>query len=92
MAAKLLSGLLLLLMFSSFAVAMAMASGDGIVIQVHSKFKDRRDLSSMRSHDSRRHGRLLSSFDLPLGGNGSPSDTGFGFLLLVYIFSSCTWS
>ncbi|KAI4378059.1 hypothetical protein MLD38_015598 [Melastoma candidum] len=52
-------------------------NNNNIVMQVHHKFKGRSgDLVSMRSHDSARHGRLLSSLDLQLGGNGSPTDTG----------------
>ncbi|KAH9610597.1 hypothetical protein KSS87_009842 [Heliosperma pusillum] len=33
----------------------------------------------LRAHDRRRHGRLLATLDLPLGGNGQPSDTGLYF-------------
>ncbi|KAI3861140.1 hypothetical protein MKW92_014231 [Papaver armeniacum] len=45
------------------------------VIRVHNKFRSRRDinnnrsLSDYKSHDSRRHTRILSAVDLSLGGN-----------------------
>ncbi|KAI4364665.1 hypothetical protein MLD38_020723 [Melastoma candidum] len=74
-----LLGLVAVLLVSAFPPP-AEADGNNIVMQVHHKFKGRRgDLVSMRSHDSARHGRLLSSLDLQLGGNGSPSDTGLYF-------------
>ncbi|PPD70622.1 hypothetical protein GOBAR_DD32496 [Gossypium barbadense] len=40
-----------------------------------------KNLSALRAHDIRRHGRLLSTIgvDLPLGGNGHPSETGLYF-------------
>ncbi|RVW70163.1 Aspartic proteinase-like protein 2 [Vitis vinifera] len=32
-----------------------------------------------QAHDTRRHGRILSAVDLPLGGNGHPSEAGLYF-------------
>lgn len=34
-------------------------------------------LSGIKAHDARRRGRLLSTVDLNLGGNGLPTKTGF---------------
>ncbi|KAI3971912.1 hypothetical protein MKW92_006597 [Papaver armeniacum] len=58
------------------------------VIRVHNKFRSRRDmihnnrsLSDYIAHDNRRHSRILSQVDvdLPLGGNGDPTDAGLYF-------------
>lgn len=59
-----------------------------IVFPVQHKFKGReRNLSALKAHDVRRHGRFLFDIDLELGGNGQPSETGLVFLFL-YHFSS----
>ncbi|CAK9327893.1 unnamed protein product [Citrullus colocynthis] len=48
-----------------------------LVFEVQHKFKGReRSLNVLKSHDVRRHGRLLSVIDLELGGNGHPAETG----------------
>ncbi|XP_030540752.1 aspartic proteinase 36-like [Rhodamnia argentea] len=59
----------------------SVAAADNVVLEVQHRFKGRRGslLGAMRSHDALRHGRLLSAVDLPLGGNGIPSDTGLYF-------------
>ncbi|XP_074310686.1 aspartic proteinase 36-like [Silene latifolia] len=50
------------------------------VFKVEHKFKGgRRTIKELRAHDQRRHGRFLATVDLPLGGNGQPSDTGLYF-------------
>nr|DAD37169.1 TPA_asm: hypothetical protein HUJ06_007810 [Nelumbo nucifera] len=50
------------------------------VFRVQHKFAGRkRSLSDIKAHDERRHRRLLSGLDLPLGGNGHPADTGLYF-------------
>ncbi|XP_026419217.1 aspartic proteinase-like protein 2 isoform X1 [Papaver somniferum] len=58
------------------------------VFRVHNKFRSRRDmihnngsLSDYKAHDYRRHSRILSQadVDLPLGGNGDPTDAGLYF-------------
>ncbi|XP_022933920.1 aspartic proteinase-like protein 2 isoform X2 [Cucurbita moschata] len=50
-----------------------------LVFEVQHKFKGReKTLNELRSHDVRRHGRLLSIVDLELGGNGQPAETGIG--------------
>ncbi|XP_039034162.1 aspartic proteinase 39-like isoform X3 [Hibiscus syriacus] len=56
--------------------------GNVLTLNVKRKFAGRgKDLSAMRAHDMRRHGRLLSTVDvdIPLGGNGHPSETGLYF-------------
>jgi hypothetical protein len=60
------------------------ALGNG-VFEVRHKFvtqAQRRNIHLLRAHDVRRHGRMLSAVDLPLGGNGLPSGTGFDFFHL----------
>ena len=58
------------------------------VFRVEHKFKGKEvSLKDLRAHDTRRHGRLLSNIDLPLGGNGNPSDT--GFVLLDFFLWDC---
>ncbi|KAL2325271.1 hypothetical protein Fmac_024329 [Flemingia macrophylla] len=42
----------------------------------------RRSLSAIKAHDARRRGRILSSVDLNLGGNGLPTETGLYFTKL----------
>ncbi|XP_058216287.1 aspartic proteinase 36 isoform X2 [Rhododendron vialii] len=48
-----------------------------VVFNVKHKFeaRERRSLAALKAHDDRRHGRSLAAVDLPLGGNGSPTDT-----------------
>ncbi|KAI3873230.1 hypothetical protein MKX03_031700 [Papaver bracteatum] len=49
------------------------------VIRVHNKFRssnNNRSLSDYKAHDSRRHTRMLSQVDLPLGGNKNPTVAG----------------
>ncbi|KAK8715436.1 hypothetical protein V6N13_042770 [Hibiscus sabdariffa] len=56
--------------------------GNVLTLNVKRKFTGRaKDLCAMRAQDMRRHGRLLSTIDvdLPLGGNGQPSETGLYF-------------
>lgn len=53
-----------------------LASGN-FVFEVQHKFAGReRSLSALKAHDARRHRRILSSVDLPLGGNGHPAEDG----------------
>ncbi|KAK9138612.1 hypothetical protein Sjap_009206 [Stephania japonica] len=52
-------------------------SGGSGIFKVQHKFgRQKRSLSAIKEHDSVRHGRNLAGIDLPLGGNGSPTDTG----------------
>ncbi|XP_021772321.1 aspartic proteinase-like protein 2 isoform X2 [Chenopodium quinoa] len=56
-----------------------MVSGNAF-FKVEHKFKGgNRTLKELRAHDVRRHGRMLDAVDLPLGGNGQPSDAGLYF-------------
>ncbi|CAK7340152.1 unnamed protein product [Dovyalis caffra] len=51
-----------------------------MVLKLQHKFAGRiRNLTEFKAHDARRHSRLLSSIDLPIGGNGHPSETGLYF-------------
>ncbi|XP_073099847.1 aspartic proteinase 36 isoform X2 [Elaeis guineensis] len=66
----------LLLFFFSFA-PLTRATG---VFQVRHKYLHRkRPIADLRAHDVRRHGRILSGVDLPIGGVGLPTDTGLYF-------------
>lgn len=54
-----------------------------VVFEVEHKFKGigkRSPLSALKAHDTHRHARILSAVDLPLGGNGRPSDAALVFL------------
>ena len=80
-AALLLAGLLLLLALAGSAFPGATATG---VFQVRRKFPvgvgggaAGANISALRAHDGTRHGRLLAAADLPLGGLGLPTDTGY---------------
>uniref|UniRef100_A0A7C9EWP1 Peptidase A1 domain-containing protein n=1 Tax=Opuntia streptacantha TaxID=393608 RepID=A0A7C9EWP1_OPUST len=56
-----------------------MAYGNAF-FKVEHKFKgEKRWLKELRAHDARRHGTMLGSIDLPLGGNALPSDAGLYF-------------
>ncbi|KAA8538850.1 hypothetical protein F0562_025542 [Nyssa sinensis] len=51
-----------------------------VVFKVQHKFAGReKSWAALRAHDARRHGRILSAIDLPLGGNGHPTDTALYF-------------
>lgn len=50
-----------------------------VVFRVQHKYGGDRSLSAYKAHDALRHGRILASVDLPLGGNGQPSETGLYF-------------
>ncbi|XP_022719854.1 aspartic proteinase-like protein 2 [Durio zibethinus] len=56
--------------------------GNVVTFDVKHKFAGKgKNLSALRAHDIRRHGRLLSTVDVDLhiGGNGQPSETGLYF-------------
>lgn len=62
------------LFFVLLSVRDAAASG---VIGVRSKFAGHRSgIHRLRAHDDRRHGRMLGSVDLPLGGSSSATVAG----------------
>lgn len=79
--AALLHAALLLLLVAAGSAPGATATG---VFQVYRKFPvgvgggtAGANLSALRAHDGNRHGRLLAAADLPLGGLGLPTDTGY---------------
>jgi hypothetical protein len=50
------------------------------VFQVRRKFPNGGgNIAALRAHDGHRHGRLLAAADVPLGGLGLPTDTGYVF-------------
>ncbi|CAK9165158.1 unnamed protein product [Ilex paraguariensis] len=65
----------LVLEWSCFASA-------NVVFRVQHKFGGRERysrLGALKSHDAYRHGRMLATVDLPLGGNGQPTDAALYF-------------
>jgi hypothetical protein len=62
---------------------LAAGSAAGSVFPVRRKFPSGvggdagANISALRVHDGHRHGRLLAAADLPLGGLGLPTDTGY---------------
>ncbi|XP_038972624.1 aspartic proteinase 39-like isoform X1 [Phoenix dactylifera] len=68
--------LLSLLFFFSFA---PFARATGVFPVRHKYLHHKRPIADLRSHDVRRHGRILSAVDLPIGGVGLPTDTGLYF-------------
>lgn len=74
-----------------FLFSFCLSVSCNLVFDVQHKFKGReRSLNALRSHDLRRHGRLLSVIDLQLGGNGHPAETGLALSLMMFI--SLTYS
>ncbi|KAI4967340.1 hypothetical protein ZWY2020_028346 [Hordeum vulgare] len=76
-------GRLALLLALSAALAPGRAAATG-VFEVRRKFPRHdgsgKHLANLRAHDARRHGRsLAAAVDLPLGGNGLPTETGLYF-------------
>ncbi|GMI94182.1 hypothetical protein like AT3G02740 [Hibiscus trionum] len=60
--------------------------GDVVTLDVKHKFAGQpRNLTAMKAHDLRRHGRLLSTvdIDIPLGGDGYPTGAGLYFAKLL---------
>ena len=63
--------------FFVLALFLPMIVSGNAVFRVQHKFKGReKSLQALRAHDTHRHGRILSAVDLPLGGNGHPSEAG----------------
>lgn len=74
-------------------LAVLVVNGDqddnsNVVFQVKHKFRGRGHgrgdsiLTAFKAHDNRRHGRMLVAVDMPLGGDGSPTDTALYFTKL----------
>lgn len=63
-------------------------NNSNLVFHVKHKFGGRRNadgrslLSVIKAHDAQRHGRMLYPIDLPLGGDGSPTDAALYFTKL----------
>lgn len=65
--------------FFVLTTALSLVSGN-LVFNVENKFRiggHQKTLSALKDHDARRRGRFLASIDLPIGGNGLPSETGY---------------
>ncbi|MCD7447277.1 hypothetical protein HAX54_026396 [Datura stramonium] len=65
--------LILLLVLMGVVVAV---KGENLVFNVKHKYGGGKgsNLNDLKSHDSRRHGRMLNVIDFKLGGNGLPTD------------------
>lgn len=75
-----LASLLLGVIVSNYGV-----SATGGVFHVQHKFAaQQRSLSAMKAHDIHRRQRFLYSVDIPLGGDGKP--TGTGYIVFSYCF------
>ncbi|XP_009392636.2 aspartic proteinase 36 [Musa acuminata AAA Group] len=61
-------------------LALSPSAGANGVFKVRHKFLGRKpSVGDLLAHDSRRHSRILSSVDLPIGGLGLPTSTGLYF-------------
>ncbi|CAL0328061.1 unnamed protein product [Lupinus luteus] len=66
-----------LLLLFILAVEFCFISNANLVLPVQRKFKvSHKNLTEIKAHDTRRHGRFLSTVDIEIGGNGLPSKTG----------------
>lgn len=66
------------------AAIMASIVDGNLVMKVENKFKmisrERKvNLTELKAHDDLRRGRFLSAVDIPMGGNGYPTDAGYAF-------------
>lgn len=83
-------GLILIIvsLFSIQLCCLVSSSNANMVFPVQRKFKGPHEsLDAIKAHDARRHGRFLSAVDVPLGGNGLPSSTGFAFFSFPFSLS-----
>lgn len=83
---------LLVLLVVNVGLVVVVQGNENVVFEVQHKFKGRTGgsgrgsmLTSLKAHDSFRHGRMLAAIDVPLGGNGSPTDA-------ALVLSSCSSS
>lgn len=85
----------ILLVFTLFLLLLVDASD--FVFPVERKFKGpHHSLDAIKTHDANRRGRFLSAAEIPLGGNGLPSSTGFVSITCFIVFSIfnhsfCVW-
>lgn len=80
------------LLVVNVGLVVGVQGNENVVFEVQHKFKGRTGgngrgsmLTSLKAHDSFRHGRMLAAIDVPLGGNGSPTDA-------ALVLSSCSSS
>lgn len=74
------------LIFSLLVLVVAV-KGENLVFNVKHKYGGRNKgsiLNDLKAHDSRRHGRMLTSVEFKLGGNGSPTDAALVPLLCFF--------
>lgn len=79
------------LIFSLLVLVVAV-KGENLVFNVKHKYGGRNKgsiLNDLKAHDSRRHGRMLTSVEFKLGGNGSPTDAALVPLLCFFFFLNC---
>ena len=61
-----------------FTLFLLLVDASDLVFPVERKFKGpHQSLDAIKTHDANRRGRFLSAVEVPLGGNGLPSSTGF---------------
>jgi hypothetical protein len=76
----LVAALALLLVVAAAAASSDPGPAATGVFQVRRKFPNGGgNIAALRAHDGHRHGRLLAAADVPLGGLGLPTDTGYVF-------------
>lgn len=74
---------------ASFVIVIEFASGN-FVFKVQHKFAGKeKKLDQFKSHDTRRHSRMLASVDLPLGGDSRVDSVGFCSYPLSQIRTIC---
>jgi hypothetical protein len=71
-----------LLVLTAALLPVLSGAAENSVFQVRRKFPaggtgEGGNISHLRAHDGARHGRLLAAVDLPLGGLGLPTDSGY---------------
>ncbi|KAE9621983.1 putative aspartic peptidase A1 family [Lupinus albus] len=76
---------LTLLLLFILSVELCFITNANLVLPVQRKFKvSHKNLTEIKAHDTRRHGRFLSTVDIEIGGNGLPSKTGFDFSIIIF--------
>lgn len=68
----------LILLLGLFVILSCSVANANYVFSVNRKFNlSDSSLDTIQIHDTRRRGRFLSAVDIPLGGDGRPTSTGF---------------
>lgn len=74
-----------------FLIVIELASGN-FVFKVQHKFAGKeKKLEHFKSHDTRRHSRMLASIDLPLGGDSRVDSVGFCSFSFSFSILNDTW-